>query len=134
MPSIGPMELIVVLAIALIVLGPSACPTPGKSLGRGIREFKGALTPGERDEPEDDATSSGPTGRRPERTAGRGARGWRVPARPACGSRPGPEPAAGASTGGVPYVWKLSTVLHAPGLALACAPPRSTRSAGWSGS
>jgi sec-independent protein translocase protein TatA len=52
MPSIGPMELIVVLAIALIVLGPKRLPDAGKSLGRGIREFKGALTPGdpERDE------------------------------------------------------------------------------------
>jgi sec-independent protein translocase protein TatA len=46
MPSIGPMELIVVLAIALIVLGPKRLPDAGKSLGRGIREFKGALTPG----------------------------------------------------------------------------------------
>jgi sec-independent protein translocase protein TatA len=47
MPGIGPMELIVVLAIALIVLGPKRLPDAGKSLGRGIREFKGALTPGE---------------------------------------------------------------------------------------
>jgi sec-independent protein translocase protein TatA len=46
MPSIGPMELIVVLAIALIVLGPKRLPDAGKSLGRGIREFKGALSPG----------------------------------------------------------------------------------------
>jgi sec-independent protein translocase protein TatA len=45
-PSIGPMELIVVLAIALIVLGPKRLPETGKSLGRGIREFKGALTRG----------------------------------------------------------------------------------------
>jgi sec-independent protein translocase protein TatA len=41
--SIGPMELIVVLAIALIVLGPKRLPDAGKSLGRGIREFKGAI-------------------------------------------------------------------------------------------
>jgi len=40
------MELIVVLAIALIVLGPKRLPDAGKSLGKGIREFKGALTPG----------------------------------------------------------------------------------------
>ena len=50
MPSIGPMELIVVLAIALIVLGPKRLPDAGKSLGRGIREFKRALTPGSRDD------------------------------------------------------------------------------------
>ena len=43
MPNIGPMELIVVLAIALMVLGPKRLPAAGKSLGRGIREFKDSL-------------------------------------------------------------------------------------------
>jgi sec-independent protein translocase protein TatA len=42
--SIGPMELIVVLVIALIVLGPKRLPEAGKSLGRGLREFKGAMS------------------------------------------------------------------------------------------
>lgn len=45
--SIGPMELIVVLAIALIVLGPKRLPDAGKSLGRGLREFKGAISGGD---------------------------------------------------------------------------------------
>ena len=62
--SIGPMELVIVLAIALIVLGPKRLPDAGRSLGRGIREFKGALAPGERDEREDD-----PDVVRPERPA-----------------------------------------------------------------
>lgn len=44
MPSIGPMELIIVLAIALIVLGPKRLPDAGRSIGKGMREFKGALT------------------------------------------------------------------------------------------
>ena len=44
MPNIGPMELIVVLAIALMVLGPKKLPEVGKSLGRGIREFKGSIS------------------------------------------------------------------------------------------
>jgi sec-independent protein translocase protein TatA len=49
--SIGPMELIVVLVIALIVLGPKRLPDAGRSLGRGLREFKGAIAGGEdRDE------------------------------------------------------------------------------------
>jgi sec-independent protein translocase protein TatA len=52
MPTIGPMELIVVLAIALMVLGPKRLPDAGKSLGRGIREFKGAVT-GHGDEPDE---------------------------------------------------------------------------------
>ena len=48
MPNIGPMELIVVLAIALMVLGPKKLPEVGKSLGKGIREFKGSIS-GEHD-------------------------------------------------------------------------------------
>jgi sec-independent protein translocase protein TatA len=43
MPGIGPMELIVVLAIALIVLGPKRLPDAGRSLGKGLREFKDGL-------------------------------------------------------------------------------------------
>jgi len=38
------MELIVVGAIALIVLGPKRLPEAGRSVGRGLREFKGALS------------------------------------------------------------------------------------------
>lgn len=43
MPNIGPMELIIVLALALIVLGPKRLPDAGKSLGKGIREFKNSI-------------------------------------------------------------------------------------------
>jgi sec-independent protein translocase protein TatA len=43
-PSVGPLELIIVLVIALIVLGPKKLPEVGRSVGRGMREFKGALT------------------------------------------------------------------------------------------
>lgn len=43
MPNIGPMELIIVLAIALIVLGPKKLPEVGKSVGKGMREFKEAI-------------------------------------------------------------------------------------------
>ena len=44
MPNIGPMELIVVLVIALVVLGPKRLPAAGKSLGEGIRGFKDSLS------------------------------------------------------------------------------------------
>jgi sec-independent protein translocase protein TatA len=43
MPNVGPMELVVILAIALIVLGPKKLPEVGKSLGKGMREFKQSL-------------------------------------------------------------------------------------------
>ena len=44
MPNIGPMELMIVLAIALIVLGPKKLPEVGKSVGKGMREFKDAIS------------------------------------------------------------------------------------------
>jgi sec-independent protein translocase protein TatA len=50
--QIGPLEIILVLAIALIVLGPKRLPDAGRSIGRGIRNFKAAVS-GEDDEDED---------------------------------------------------------------------------------
>ena len=47
--QIGPLEIILVLAIALIVLGPKRLPDAGRSIGRGIRNFKAAVS-GEDDE------------------------------------------------------------------------------------
>ncbi len=44
MPNIGPMELVIVLAIALLVLGPKKLPEVGRSVGRGMREFKDSVT------------------------------------------------------------------------------------------
>ncbi len=43
MPNIGPMEIGIVLIIALIVFGPKKLPDLGHSLGKGIREFKGSI-------------------------------------------------------------------------------------------
>jgi sec-independent protein translocase protein TatA len=48
--GIGPMELVVVGVIALIILGPKRLPDAGRSLGRGLREFKGAIG-GDSDKP-----------------------------------------------------------------------------------
>ncbi|HEX3318258.1 MAG TPA: twin-arginine translocase TatA/TatE family subunit [Solirubrobacteraceae bacterium] len=42
--QIGPLEIVLVLAIALIVLGPKRLPDAGRSVGRGIRNFKAAVT------------------------------------------------------------------------------------------
>lgn len=50
MPNIGPMEILVVLIIALVVFGPKRLPELGNSLGKGIREFKGSVSGESKDE------------------------------------------------------------------------------------
>jgi sec-independent protein translocase protein TatA len=49
MPNIGPMELAIVLIIALVIFGPSKLPELGKSAGKGFREFKDSIS-GESDD------------------------------------------------------------------------------------
>jgi len=44
MPNIGPVELIIILVIALIVIGPGRLPDVGAALGKSIREFRKAST------------------------------------------------------------------------------------------
>ena len=44
MPNIGPLEIIVVLVIVLVIFGPKRLPDLGRSLGRGMREFKDSVT------------------------------------------------------------------------------------------
>jgi sec-independent protein translocase protein TatA len=41
--GIGPMEIILVLAIALLVLGPKKLPEAGRAVGKGLREFKDSI-------------------------------------------------------------------------------------------
>jgi sec-independent protein translocase protein TatA len=43
MPSVGFPELLVILVIALIVLGPKKLPEAGRAMGKGMREFKDSL-------------------------------------------------------------------------------------------
>ena len=50
MPNIGPMELVIVLIIALVIIGPKKLPDVGRSMGRGMREFKSAVTGEDKDE------------------------------------------------------------------------------------
>ena len=54
--SIGPMELVIVLVIALIVLGPKKLPEVGRSIGNGMREFKDSLS-GETKDDDDELTT-----------------------------------------------------------------------------
>jgi sec-independent protein translocase protein TatA len=44
MPNVGPLELVVVLIIALVIFGPKRLPELGRSMGKGIREFRGSIS------------------------------------------------------------------------------------------
>jgi sec-independent protein translocase protein TatA len=46
----GPLELMVILVIALIVLGPQKLPEAARSVGKGMRELKESLTTDDDDE------------------------------------------------------------------------------------
>jgi sec-independent protein translocase protein TatA len=67
--GIGWMELVIVLLVALLVFGPKRLPEMGRSLGRGMREFKDSISGKDDDEdtrvaelraPEDEARVAAP--------------------------------------------------------------------------
>ena len=63
MPSIGPLELGIILLIILIIFGPKRLPGLGRQLGSGMREFKDSITGKDRDDDEDRDASGEPVGR-----------------------------------------------------------------------
>lgn len=64
MLDFSPIQILIVLVIALLVFGPKRLPEMGKSIGRGIREFKGAITD---EEPSRPPAAAGPPA--PQHTA-----------------------------------------------------------------
>ena len=50
MPTPGPLELIIILVVVLVIFGPKRLPDLGRSLGRGMREFKDSVTGKDKDE------------------------------------------------------------------------------------
>lgn len=49
MGRFGPTEIILLLALGLLLFGPRRLPEMGKALGRGVREFRDAMTGVERE-------------------------------------------------------------------------------------
>ena len=51
--NISPLEIVVLLVIALVVLGPQRLPEMARSVGKGMREFRAALTSDSHDDEDD---------------------------------------------------------------------------------
>ena len=52
--NISPLEIVVLLVIALVVLGPQRLPEMARSLGKGMREFRAALASDSHDDDDED--------------------------------------------------------------------------------
>jgi sec-independent protein translocase protein TatA len=50
MPNIGWQGALVILLVLLLVFGPKRLPEMGRSLGRGMREFKDSITGNDKDD------------------------------------------------------------------------------------
>lgn len=44
MPNIGPLEIAIVVIVAVLIFGPRKLPELGRSMGAGMREFKDGIT------------------------------------------------------------------------------------------
>ena len=69
MPNIGPLELAIVLVIALVIFGPKRLPDLGRSLGSGMREFKDSITGKDDEEKQLEETKAQLTEQSPATTA-----------------------------------------------------------------
>jgi sec-independent protein translocase protein TatA len=77
--GIGATEIIIVLVIVLLIFGPKRLPDLGRSMGRGMREFKDSVTgkdderdelPTRSEESDEEAKTDAPPGQNEAATAG----------------------------------------------------------------
>ena len=68
MPSVGPLEIALLLIVVLVIFGPKRLPDLGRSLGRGMREFKDSVTGNDKDELPSGESSTDTTVARAEAT------------------------------------------------------------------
>jgi sec-independent protein translocase protein TatA len=52
MPNVGPWEILLLLLLALLLFGAKRLPEIGRSMGRGMREFKESISGNDRDDDE----------------------------------------------------------------------------------
>jgi sec-independent protein translocase protein TatA len=70
MPNIGPLEIIIVLVVVLLIFGPKRLPELGRSMGRGMREFKDSVTGKDDEEKKPELTAAEATAPAAPRTDG----------------------------------------------------------------
>lgn len=58
MPNIGTTEILLLLLLVLLLFGAKRVPEIGRSMGRGLREFKDSVTGKDRDEPAELSSAS----------------------------------------------------------------------------
>ena len=61
MPEIGIAGVVLILVVALLIFGPKRLPEIGRSLGKGMREFKDSVTGKDNELPEGTAEKPEPT-------------------------------------------------------------------------
>ncbi len=59
--GIGVWEILILLLVALLVFGPKRLPEMGRSLGRGLREFKDSVTGKDLGDDDDDVPAELPS-------------------------------------------------------------------------
>jgi sec-independent protein translocase protein TatA len=70
----GPLEIVIVLVIVLVIFGPKRLPDLGRSLGRGMREFKDSVTGKDKEREELEAAEEAAEKREPTASTAAGER------------------------------------------------------------